>query len=594
MLAGNGRGVVVPSQSPPPDQVRAALDELLGWTEIVRSPQLSKFLKHVVEAKLRGEEASIKAYSIAVDVLGRPPTFDPQTDPIVRVQARRLRGLLHEFYRQNLGRSAARITLPVGRYVPEFESVDTGEAVLAAVDDFALTLAPPAVPVSKPPVARRFGRRFWLQGLAALALVAVLGGLLVMLQILRNPPSAAPDIPLEPTVLVAAFTNLTSDPKLDGFSMRLGDFVGALLAQNEDMQVGYVDSGAPGSTTAGAYVLSGSVRNSGSGLEISTVLSDGEDGSALWDMTVLQPVPGANEEAIIVSAARKVVRELGPFRSPVHAEARRWLDAQIGPLPAVSPYICLLTFRYARESQNSAKIAEALACNERLLAQRPDEPLALASEAWLSATVIVNDARPTDDLEQSLAQPYALGERARMLAPESSFAHEQLAVVQNWQGNFGAAQQNFAIALGFHSLNTDARAAYAISLARSGDWDIAEQQSQFAVADAVNPAPWYHYPLALYALRGGRYSQAIDEGKIAAASGTREIGAIITLAAAGFAGRTAEITEYRELLMSLERLRRDGIIPWLSIRIQDAALLKLIADGLRAGGIPESALTAAF
>ena len=80
--------------SPSQDQVRAALDELLNWSELGRSPQLSRFLKHIVEAKLRGEEANIKAYSIAVDVLGRPPTFDPQLDPIVRVQARRLRGLL--------------------------------------------------------------------------------------------------------------------------------------------------------------------------------------------------------------------------------------------------------------------------------------------------------------------------------------------------------------------------------------------------------------------------------------------------------------------------------------------------------------------
>jgi hypothetical protein len=44
----------------------------------------------------------------------------------------------------------------------------------------------------------------------------------------------------------------------------------------------------------------------------------------------------------------------------------------------------------------------------------------------------------------------------------------------------------------------------------------------------------------------------------------------------------------------MERLRRDGILPWLTIRIREQALLDVIANGLRAASIPESALTAAF
>ena len=100
--------------------MRAALDELLGWQGISRSPQLSELLRYVVEKTLAGDGGSIKAYAIAVDVFGRPQTFDPQSDPIVRVQARRLRTLLEQFY--DTGKSAAdvEIHLPLGRYVPEF------------------------------------------------------------------------------------------------------------------------------------------------------------------------------------------------------------------------------------------------------------------------------------------------------------------------------------------------------------------------------------------------------------------------------------------------------------------------------------------
>src|ERR1700754_4881438 len=92
------RGPAVPDGAPSAEQVRAALDELLGWEGISRSPQLGELLRYVVEKTLAGDIASIKAYAIGVDVFGRPPTFDPQSDPIVRVQARRLRVLLEQYY----------------------------------------------------------------------------------------------------------------------------------------------------------------------------------------------------------------------------------------------------------------------------------------------------------------------------------------------------------------------------------------------------------------------------------------------------------------------------------------------------------------
>ena len=91
----------------------------------------------VVDKTLAGDGGSIKAYSIAVDVLGRPPDFDPQNDPIVRVQARRLRNLLEQFYAGGLSKSGVEIRLPLGRYVPEFRLAGTpveesGPAIMTA------------------------------------------------------------------------------------------------------------------------------------------------------------------------------------------------------------------------------------------------------------------------------------------------------------------------------------------------------------------------------------------------------------------------------------------------------------------------------
>jgi hypothetical protein len=107
--------------APAAAEVETALEELLGWEPVARSPQLAGFLRYVVERTLAGEESGIKAYSVAVDVFGRPQNFDPQSDPIVRVQARRLRSLLDQYYREAGADAAIRIALPVGRYVPVFE-----------------------------------------------------------------------------------------------------------------------------------------------------------------------------------------------------------------------------------------------------------------------------------------------------------------------------------------------------------------------------------------------------------------------------------------------------------------------------------------
>ena len=77
--------------------VRMALDGLLASETFRASPQLAAFLRFVVEATLRGESGRIKGYTIGVEALGRPENFDPQIDPIVRVEATRLRRTLDRY-----------------------------------------------------------------------------------------------------------------------------------------------------------------------------------------------------------------------------------------------------------------------------------------------------------------------------------------------------------------------------------------------------------------------------------------------------------------------------------------------------------------
>ena len=73
------------------DDARAALRHVLQSLQFEASERNRRFLEYVVEETLAGRAERIKAYSIATVVFGRDANFDPQLDPVVRMEARRLR-----------------------------------------------------------------------------------------------------------------------------------------------------------------------------------------------------------------------------------------------------------------------------------------------------------------------------------------------------------------------------------------------------------------------------------------------------------------------------------------------------------------------
>ena len=105
------------------DEIRAALERMAASEAFRGSPQLVAFLRYVVEATLRGTADRIKGYTIAVEALGRGDNFDPQTDPIVRVEAMRLRRALARYYDNGGKHDPVAIDLPLGNYVPAFRRV---------------------------------------------------------------------------------------------------------------------------------------------------------------------------------------------------------------------------------------------------------------------------------------------------------------------------------------------------------------------------------------------------------------------------------------------------------------------------------------
>src|SRR2546425_7368633 len=100
--------------------IREHLSALLSSTAFAQVDRLKRFLRYVVEETVAGRSESLKEYSVGVEVFDREPSFDPRTDPIVRVQARRLRDRLSRYYEEEGRHEEMRIELPKGSYAPLF------------------------------------------------------------------------------------------------------------------------------------------------------------------------------------------------------------------------------------------------------------------------------------------------------------------------------------------------------------------------------------------------------------------------------------------------------------------------------------------
>jgi hypothetical protein len=151
-------GITLPAREASPEAIGEALARVLASEEFGKSKRLRRFLCYIVEKTVAEELNVVKEYNIALAVFDREAAFDPATDTIVRVEARRLRHQLAAYYRGAGQSDPVVIDIPKGGYVPVFRS-QRGEG----------SDAPPLQP------SPFLGRRMWLGFAAAALIVALLG-----------------------------------------------------------------------------------------------------------------------------------------------------------------------------------------------------------------------------------------------------------------------------------------------------------------------------------------------------------------------------------------------------------------------------------
>src|SRR5215471_11303219 len=82
------------------EKVKAQLDRILGSATFQQVDRLRRFLRFIVDETAAGNGGNLKEYVIGVQVFDKETGFDPRTDPIVRVQARRLRARLARYFQE--------------------------------------------------------------------------------------------------------------------------------------------------------------------------------------------------------------------------------------------------------------------------------------------------------------------------------------------------------------------------------------------------------------------------------------------------------------------------------------------------------------
>ncbi len=395
MHDGSNHRVDGPSQAqsqPSAEDVRAQLDRLIASPDFDVPPRARRFLRYIVEETLAGRADRIKAYAVGTEVFERDPNFDAQSDPVVRIEAGRLRRALEHYYLVPGLSDPVIIDVPKGAYVPHFSL----RAALKVESVETVDLPSPAPPLLEAPVAVPSRRSYLLwTGLGAAALASAVTGLAWRgtSQGVSQPPlqTSAAQVPSGPTLVVMPFANLGGGPETMIYAQGLTEEILSQLARFKELSVlgretsRSIPPGADAARIRGElgvqYVLEGSVRTAEHQLRVTGRLLDAQTGAVLWSQAYDDDLRVRGFFAIQDDVAQKVATAIGqPYGIVFRADERRSRAEAPEDLDA---YACTLQFYGYRAALSQASHAAIRTCLERAVARYPSYATAWAMLSML-------------------------------------------------------------------------------------------------------------------------------------------------------------------------------------------------------------------
>jgi len=612
---------------------RAQLARVLASAAFDASERNRRFVRYVVEETLAGRGDRIKAYDIAVTVFGRDDSFDPQSDPIVRIEASRLRRSLERYYLLAGGDDPVRIEIPKGAYVPAFrwhanadgvpdsvasaasrrsnggeeepgrsQAPDTADAVHYAKAPLAPE-PPPATdpwrwfPRPKPASPRTVLLGVALVGAIALgSLVSAIGGMWFD-ESAQSSDDAVPPLALQqgPAILVSPFEDDDVEP--DHAHLRRGftrEIIRGLTRFSDLFVFGPETAMAYESTAVSPemaaelgldYIVAGGITVSDR-FRVTASLIDARTGQYLWSGKFDANLTAAEIIKVRDDLADQVVRELARPYGVIFATESR--EVRSKPPESLTAYECVLQFQQYWRRYDAALYGQVRECLERAVVAEPEYADALASLALIHANAYRFDLAQGPAASDAMGRALELARRAVDLAPDSTRGYQALHLVywlmNDVERSLEAAERGFALNPNDTEIMADLGLRYCMRAQWAKGLPLVEQ------AFHRNPAQPGQYRVAtfLHHYIHGRYGEALTEAKKIEAPGV-----IYNHIALAMAYARLDLTEQAAAevgrIVAIDPAYGDRVIADLRKRNLHPNLIRVVVDGLEKAGLAAEA-----
>ena len=509
--------------------IKSQMRKILSSNEFDATEQQRNFFRFVVTEALAGRQNTIKGYTIATQVFGRAQDFNASADPIVSVQANKLRRSLERYYLLTGYRDPVRIDIPKGVYVPTFTEQTIGE--------------PDAV--LKEEMTRNNMATSW------------------------------------PSILVLPFKNMTGDPGKDflgiGFSRELAVEVGHF--QEITVLFPIEDEIGKGSASTSRFVLDGSFHQHGNSIKILAHMIDTQTGKQVWGDSHKSNLDTgeflAFQEKVVPVIAAKIGGEVGIIPALMAIESRNKTPTEL------STYEAILRFYEYEQTLAPENFLRALEALQQAKKAEPECDHIWSLLARLYAIIYSLDI---PGFENPLEKAVAYAEEGVRMNPNNQRNLGILAYIRFHSNELSAAiiEARRALELNPNSLlNLD---GLAFILMLSGEWERGATLARKVIRhnpyhrSIVHDALWADY------LRQGDYELAYIEtmSRRRPASFWYHLGKASTL---GLLDRIEEGKKYSENLLELrpDFPSKGRILIRHFIKFQE--IEQCIVDGLETVGL---------
>ncbi|WP_160003812.1 hypothetical protein [Rhizobium sp. 18055] len=303
-------------------EIRDQLDRILNSPEFQAPDRGRRFLKYVVEEALEGRSEQLNAHTIAEVVFGRGAGFDAQSDPVVRIEAGRIRRALERYYLVCGRDDPVRITIPKGHYIPSFEQCGDGADASSSAsqskkmgqsgrqDERKLTYRDLLVPVGVPAV------------FAAIAMLAMIRPLEHYLKPAPVPPLAS-EVKPHTKIAVEPLVVLGGNPGTADIARGLGDQLISRLTKLDGIIVLAPVLAASSPPAGSTWNLQGNIAFEKNSLRVQVRLIRSVDGSVVWAKRFDHQPEGRNVLDLEDEIGAQIVRDISTIDEIKSGSAKR-------------------------------------------------------------------------------------------------------------------------------------------------------------------------------------------------------------------------------------------------------------------------------